>query len=129
MSQPHALLIDDNPKNLSVLAKLLSMEGVRYTQVQKSREVAGLLSQLDPVDVVFLDLEMPDVNGYQLLQTLKANPRFQSVPVIAYTVHVSEITVTQELGFNGFIAKPLDADRFPAQLQRILSGQPVWEPV
>jgi CheY-like chemotaxis protein len=129
MSQPHALLIDDNAKNLGVLARLLSMEGVRYTQVQKSRDVAGLLGQLEPVDVVFLDLEMPDVNGYQILQHLKANPRFQTVPVIAYTVHVSEITVAQELGFDGFIAKPLDSDRFPAQLQRILSGQPVWEPV
>lgn len=129
MSQPHALLIDDNLKNLGVLAKLLSMEGARYTQVQKPREVKTVLSQIDAVDVIFLDLEMPEVNGYEVLQLIKADGRFQSVPVVAYTVHVSEINAAQEMGFDGFLAKPLDSDRFPDQLHRILNGEPVWEMV
>lgn len=129
MSQTHALLIDDNLKNLGVLAKLLSMEGARYTQVQKPREVANLLGQIDAVDVIFLDLEMPEVNGYEVLRLIKANSRFQSVPVVAYTVHVSEINTAQEMGFDGFLAKPLDSDRFPDQLNRILNGEPVWEMV
>jgi CheY-like chemotaxis protein len=129
MSQTHALLIDDNAKNLGVLARLLSMEGARYTQVQRPRELATILDQIDAVDVVFLDLEMPELNGYEVLQHLKADVRFQSVPVVAYTVHVSEINHAQELGFDGFLAKPLDSDRFPDQLSRILKGEPVWEMV
>jgi CheY-like chemotaxis protein len=62
-----------------------------------------------------------------VLQLIKANSRFQSVPVVAYTVHVSEINTAQDMGFDGFLAKPLDSDRFPGQLNRILNGEPVWE--
>ena len=129
MGQTHALLIDDNTKNLGVLARLLAMEGVRNTQVQRPRDLVSMIDRIEPVDVVFLDLEMPDLNGYQILQYLKADRRFRSVPVVAYTVHVSEINTAQEMGFDSFIAKPLDSDRFPDQLSRILGGQPVWEPV
>src|SRR5689334_8716731 len=129
MSQPHALLIDDNVKNLGVLGRLLAIEGVRYTQVQRSRDVDSVLQQIGPVDVVFLDLEMPEFNGYEVLQRLRADPRFQAVPVVAYTVHISEINTAQEMGFNGFLGKPLDSDRFPDQLNRILNGESVWETV
>ena len=129
MGHIHALLVDDNAKNLGVLAKLLSMEGVRYTQVQRPRELVSMIHKIESVDVVFLDLEMPDLNGYQILQYLKADGRFRSVPVVACTVHVSEINTAQEMGFDSFIAKPLDADRFPGQLSRILNGESVWEPV
>jgi two-component system cell cycle response regulator DivK len=108
---------------------LLAIEGVRYTQVQKSRDVDSVLQQIGPVDVVFLDLEMPEFNGYEVLQRLRADARFQNVPVVACTVHISEINTTQEMGFDGFLGKPLDADRFPQQLQRILSGESVWESV
>jgi CheY-like chemotaxis protein len=86
-----------------------------------------VLNELAAIDVVFLDLEMPGANGYQVLEKLRADPRFQSVPVVAYTVHVSEISVAHEQGFHSFLGKPLDADRFPDQLARILSGESVWE--
>jgi two-component system cell cycle response regulator DivK len=50
-----------------------------------------------------------------------------SVLFIAYTVHVSEISLAHKHGFDGFIGKPLDSERFPNQLARILSGEHVWE--
>jgi len=49
------------------------------------------------------------------------------VPIIAYTVHVSEIDVVRQHGFDGFLGKPLDSARFPQQLARILNREPVWE--
>ena len=127
MSDKHALIIDDNSKNVSVLARLLATEQVKTTQLTHPKQLDGTLAGLGPVDVVFLDLEMPDMDGYQVLQHLKANPKFQSVPVVAYTVHLSEITVAHEHGFDGFLGKPLDSDQFPNQLARILNGEAVWE--
>ena len=127
MHEKHALIIDDNSKNVMVLARLLAAEGVQNTQITDPRKLASALQNLGVVDVVFLDLEMPMIDGFQVLDTLKSDDRFQSVPIVAYTVHVSEIGAAHQHGFNGFIGKPLDSDRFPDQLARILKGEGVWE--
>jgi CheY-like chemotaxis protein len=123
----HALIIDDNGKNIDVLARLLGMQGVNSTPVPKPVQLAAVLQEIDDVDIVFLDLEMPGMDGYEVFDKLKTDARFQSVPIVAYTVHVSEIMVAHQQGFHSFLGKPLDADKFPDQLARILHGQPVWE--
>lgn len=125
MSQYHALLIDDNAQNLKVLAQLLMKQGVTYTEVSDSRKLAALLSTLGHVDVAFVDLEMPGLDGYEVKDMLKLE--LSGTPIIAYTVHMSEINVVKQLGFDGFLGKPLDNTRFPDQLARILRGDAVWE--
>jgi two-component system, cell cycle response regulator DivK len=126
MSKLHALIIDDNKDNLGILAQLLSLEGVSHTGINNPARVKDALTQLERVDIVFLDLEMPGIDGYNVLKMLKADARFKTVPVVAYTVHVSEINTARQLGFHSFLGKPLDADRFPEQLARILRGEHVW---
>lgn len=125
MSQ--ALIIDDNSKNVSILSHLLSGEGMNSIQVTNPAMLDAKIQSVTDIDVIFLDLELPGIDGYELLQKLRRDSRFQSVPIVAYTVHVSEIQVAHEQGFDGFLGKPLDADKFPNQLSRILNGEPVWE--
>lgn len=127
MSQSQALIIDDNSKNLNILARMLSVEGFSSIQVSNPTKLDAALKETSDIRVVFLDLEMPGLDGYEVLNKLKADPKFQSVPVVAYTVHVSEIQAAHQNGFDGFIGKPLDSDKFPDQLRRILNGEPVWE--
>jgi CheY-like chemotaxis protein len=126
MGNKHALIIDDDENNMSILAELLSQEGVTSTEVQNPKKLGAALGNIGHIDVIFLDLEMPGLNGYQVLEMLRADARFQHVPVVAYTVHVSEINVTRQQGFDSFLGKPLDPDQFPKQLDRILSGGSVW---
>ncbi|MEO8608007.1 MAG: response regulator [Chloroflexota bacterium] len=127
MTQTHALLIDDNTQNLRVLAQLLSKQGVTSTQVANPTKLSSILPTLDHVDVVFLDLEMPGIDGYHVKDMLK--PQMGDTPIIACTVHISEINALRQLGFDGFLGKPLDNTRFPDQLARILNGEAVWERV
>lgn len=127
MSTPHALIIDDNRSNIDVLVMLLEQEGVTYSAAQTIRQVDSALEQVGTVDAVFLDLEFPAGDGFQILELLKATPRFQNVPVIAYSVHTSELDVVRRAGFDGFLGKPLNRQHFPDQLRRILNGLPVWE--
>lgn len=127
MSQPQALIIDDNAKNVSILAHLLSAEGLESIQVINPATLDAKLQSASHIRVVFLDLELPNVDGYQVLHKLKNDARFHNIPIVAYTVHVSEIQVAHQQGFDGFLAKPLDSDKFPGQLSRILKGEPVWE--
>jgi two-component system, cell cycle response regulator DivK len=127
MSQPHAVIIDDNAKNVSVLAQMLADENVTNTQITRPQQIDAFLQNVGQVDVIFLDLEMPGLDGYDVLKKLRSDSRFQGVPIVAYTVHVSEIHAASQEGFDSFIGKPLDPDKFPGQLARILRGVPVWE--
>lgn len=121
----HAVLIDDNEMGLKVLANLLDIAGVSYTQIQRPTEAKAVLKSLPEIDVIFLDLEMPVINGYEMLQLIKGELGIQA-PVIACTVHTSEIQEARELGFDGFLGKPLRMQQFPQQLANILNGVPVW---
>jgi CheY-like chemotaxis protein len=125
VSHYHALLIDDNPQNLKVLAQLLMKQGVTSTEVSDSRKLPTLIPTLGQIDIAFVDLEMPGLDGYKVKDMLKLH--LKRTPIIAYTVHVSEINVVKDLGFDGFLGKPLDNVRFPLHLARILNGEAVWE--
>ena len=125
MSQQHALVIDDNAQNRKVLVQLLTKQGISSTEIPDSRKLSNDLPSLGAVDVVFLDLEMPGLDGYDVKNLLRE--QLGDTPIIAYTVHVSEMNVVKQQGFDGFIGKPVDHSRFPDQLARILDGQAVWD--
>jgi CheY-like chemotaxis protein len=125
MNQSHALVIDDNPQNRKVLAQLLGKQGVNCTEVSDPTKLQSVLSTVDHIDVVFLDLEMPGLDGFAVKTLLRE--QLGNTPIIAYTVHVSEMNTVQESGFDGFLAKPISGARFPEQLARILRGESVWE--
>ena len=126
MKQVHALVVDDNVKNLGVLSRLLARQGVVCTEASNTSQLATALKTLAEVRVVFLDLELPGINGYEIMRQLKTDARFDGVPFVAYTVHLSEINTAHQRGFHSFLGKPLDAEKFPEQLDHILNGEPVW---
>lgn len=90
-----------------------------------SHDEMGALDSIEPFDVVFLDLEMPNVDSYQMFEIL--HKYGFNKPIIACTVHTNEMETARDLGFNGFVSKPLDPLRFTDQISSILSGQPVWD--
>ena len=122
-----ALIIDDNTLNLESLAALLKKEGMETTSVNNPHDIALALDEIGHVDVVFLDLEFPNDDGFHILPELKADLRLQAVPIVANSVHTNELPAAREAGFHSFLGKPLDASAFPGQLRRILNGEPVWE--
>ena len=122
----HALIIDDDAYSVHIIERLLDQQDIAYTSVKDPTQLTSVLQTLDQVDIIFLDLEMPHLDGYEALEILKSHFG-DRVPIVACTVHTAEIHTTQKLGFFSFVAKPLDFSRFPNQLKRILDGNPVWE--
>lgn len=125
MGDIHAVIVDDSEVGVKVLANLLEVNHVSFTAIQDPRQASRVLSELQQVDVIFLDLEMPHLSGIDLLTMIKQDLGL-SVPVIAYTVHTSEIDQMRQVGFDGFLGKPLKMRDFSQQLQDILGGLPVW---
>lgn len=120
-----AVVIDDNSANVEVLESMLSVHGGQVSTFKDPTKALAALASLTNTNVVFVDLDMPKISGFEMLNHLRQG--LPNVPIIAYTVHLSEIDVARKMGFDGFLGKPIDHDRFPALLRRILNRQPVWE--
>src|SRR5690606_11974350 len=126
MDTIHALIIDDDAYNIYVMERLLDKENISYTAIRDLSGLVQLLQEEKSINIVFLDLEMPNKDGYEVIKILKKHLNPQ-IPIIACTVHTAEVNRARKIGFSGFIAKPLDLDRFPDQVERILKGETVWE--
>jgi two-component system cell cycle response regulator DivK len=92
-------------------------------------QVVQFADTLPRIDLILMDIRLPYEDGYQALQKIRANPRLKETLVVAVTAEASEeqMDKAQKAGFNGFLGKPLDPDRFPEQIKRLLSGEAVWE--
>ena len=122
-----ALIIEDEQVSADVLGNLLDQLDVSTTVIYSSPELTEDIAQEDRPDVVFLDLEMPGLNGYEVLDLLRNDPKFDGVPIVAYTTHLSHMNNAHNAGFDGFLGKPVQRAEFADNLLRILEGGDVWE--
>jgi len=127
MSKFNALIIDDNAMDAAILRSLLDRVDVAYEVLPDSRQVAEYLGHVPRPDIIFLDLEMPGLDGYMVLEAIQAHPDFATVPVVAYTANSAEMPNARAAGFHSFLGKPLRGSVFQEQLERILNDDPVWE--
>ena len=126
-SGTRALIIEDDRTSIAVLQRLLERLSIKADVLLHSLNIIPQLDTLSRSDVIFLDLDMPVVNGYAVLRRLQKMSAFEGVPIVAYTTHISHMNTAKASGFHSFLGKPLDSTRFPDQLQRILDNEPVWE--
>jgi two-component system cell cycle response regulator DivK len=84
---------------------------------------------LPRLDLILMDIRLPYEDGYGALKKIRAAERLKTIPIVAVTAEASmeQMDKARASGFDGFLGKPLDPDRFPDQIRRILSGEPVWE--
>jgi two-component system, cell cycle response regulator DivK len=126
----HVLVVEDNVPNFVLIARMLAFMGVQKCEWKTSGwQVVQFADTLPRVDLILMDIRLPYEDGYQALQKLRANPRLKDTCVCAVTAEASDdqLRRAKKAGFNGFLGKPLDPERFPAQIKRLLAGEEVWE--
>jgi two-component system, cell cycle response regulator DivK len=126
----HVLVVEDNVPNFVLIARMLAFMGVQRCEWKTSGwQVVQFADTLPRIDLILMDIRLPYEDGYQALQKIRAHDRLKETLVIAVTAEASEeqMRKAKEAGFDGFLGKPLDPDRFPDQIARILAGEPIWE--
>lgn len=123
------LVVEDNVANFVLIARMLGYLGIHCEWKTSGYEVVEYADTLPKVDLILMDIRLPYEDGYSALRKIRQSPRIKDIPVIAVTAEASleQMNKARLSGFNGFLGKPLDPDHFPDQIQRIISGEPVWE--
>jgi two-component system cell cycle response regulator DivK len=123
------LVVEDNVSNFVLIARMLGYLGIHCEWKTSGYEVVEYADTLPRLDLILMDIRLPYEDGYGALRKIRASERLRSTPIIAVTAEASQeqLNKARNAGFDGFLGKPLDPDRFPDQIRRILSGDPVWE--
>lgn len=123
------LVVEDNVSNFILIGRMLGYLGIHCEWKTSGYEVVEFADTLPRLDLILMDIRLPYEDGFGALKKIRQSPRLKDIPVVAVTAEASQEQMKKARlsGFNGFLAKPLDPDLFPDQIQRILSGQPVWE--
>jgi two-component system cell cycle response regulator DivK len=125
----HVLVVEDNLRNFVLIARLLAYLGVKDCQWKASGwQVLEFADAMSRIDLVLLDIHIPDEDGYAVLARLRGDPRFRNTRIVAVTADASQESLlrAKAAGFDGFIGKPLNPDEFPNQIRSILQGQAIW---
>ena len=123
------LVVEDNVSNFVLIARMLGYMGIHCEWKTSGYEVVEYADTLPHVDLVLMDIRLPYEDGYEALRKLRASESLKDIPVVAVTAYASDEQMERArlAGFDGFLGKPLDPDRFPLQIRRVLDGESVWE--
>jgi two-component system cell cycle response regulator DivK len=121
LSEWSIIIVDDEPDNLDLLNLIFSY-GKAHVRVAASGQQCLEYMQDTPPNVMLVDIQMPGMSGYELLNRVRANPHWAHIPVIAVTAHAMDGDQERVLsaGFEGYIPKPIEAMRIVDQVQAIL---------
>jgi len=126
----YVLVVEDNVPNFVLIARLLAYTGIQRTEWKTTGwGVVDFANTMPRVDLILMDLRLPHEDGYEALAQIRTNDKLKDTLVVVVTAQASttEMQKAREAGFDGFLSKPLDADKFPGQIRDILSGKSVWD--
>jgi CheY-like chemotaxis protein len=119
------LVVDDNPTNLKLVSDLLKFEGYNVLKAVDAEEAQVVLALTLP-DLILMDIALPGMDGLTLTRKLKADARTRLVRIVALTAFAmkGDEQKAVDAGCNGYVTKPIDTRKFPAQVAGFLQNLP-----
>jgi CheY-like chemotaxis protein len=115
------LVVDDDVRNIFVLTSLLERHSMKVVSCETGREAIAIVEQDPDLNMVLMDIMMPEMDGYETMRAIRRNPRHQFLPIIALTAKAmkGDREKCLEAGASDYIAKPVNTDQ-------LLSLMRVW---
>lgn len=116
------LYVEDNVDNRTLVRRVLVAEDYELIEAVNAMDALKVLESTKP-DLILMDINMPDMDGYTLTSRIKTTPGFERVPILALTANVmrGDKEKTLEAGCDGYIQKPLDIDQLIHEVERFLT--------
>jgi len=116
--RPKILVIEDNEQNLYLTTFILEKHGYEVIQAREGSEGIRLAGQVKP-DLILLDIQLPEMDGYAVALALRSSPALDGVPIVAVTSYamVGDRERILATGCTGYIEKPINPDTFVAQVE------------
>uniref|UniRef100_UPI0005AAEDC7 response regulator n=1 Tax=Streptacidiphilus albus TaxID=105425 RepID=UPI0005AAEDC7 len=116
------LVVDDDPRNVFALTGILELHGMRVLHAENGRAGIEALTQHTDVDLVLMDVMMPEMDGYTATAAIRAMPQYADLPIIAVTAKAMHGDREKSLasGSSDYVTKPVDANALIAAIQRWL---------
>ncbi len=117
------LIVEDNEKNMKLVRDILQHKGYTTVEATTGEEGWRLVQETLP-DLVLMDIQLPDVDGITVLRRIRADRRFDAMPVVAVSASVmpADQTKISGSGFDAFIPKPISLKPFMATVERYIQG-------
>ena len=122
-------IVEDNMGNNAVMTLLLEWQGAKVVFERWGTDAVERLNAFAPVDIILLDLMLPNgLTGYEVFDQIRQISDFALVPIVAVSAADASTAIpkTRAQGFDGYIAKPIDYDLFPKQVEQLIKHEPVW---
>jgi CheY-like chemotaxis protein len=130
LSGKHIFIVEDNALNRVVYQMTLGVQGGAYLDFDRwGRETVDRLERSHNWDLIILDLMLHrGISGFDIFQDIRALPACNAIPIIAVSASEPAVALpkARELGFAGFISKPIDEGSFVDQVARIIAGEQIW---
>lgn len=116
------LYVEDNPDNRLLVKRILLSEDYALLEATDAMDALNVLRTARP-DLILMDINMPDMDGYTLTAKIKSLPGFERVPILAVTANVmrGDREKTLQAGCDGYIQKPLDIEQLTREVERFIS--------
>jgi len=129
LKEKRIFIVEDNMQNRLVFQMSLIRHGASVDFERWGKDTLYHLQNLSRVDLIVLDLQLADgITGFDIFEKIRGLPKYDTVPIIAVSAMDPSIAIpkTKNLGFSGFIAKPIDNGQFPKQIASIIAGEKIW---
>jgi len=129
LKEKFVLVVEDNVLNFVLISRILGSLGIHCEWKTSGYQVAEAANTFSTIDLVLMDIRLPYEDGYTALEKIRHSEIHKNVMIVAVTAEASpeQMAKARLAGFNGFIGKPIEPDRFTRQITRLLNGEEVWE--
>jgi CheY-like chemotaxis protein len=116
------LIVDDDIRNIFALTSLLEHHQMQVVYAENGKDGLELLQNTPGVDVVLMDVMMPEMDGYEAMRNIRKKAKFKSLPIIALTAKAmkGDREKSIEAGASDYIAKPVDTEQLMSLLRVLL---------